>query len=301
MDNIDPFSCHFLLPEGPFSIVMEFVPLGNLRDYLRSIAPSMFTFPVPYPPPSAIAPHNRVIMTNSGVSSSSSCSSGHPLLPVSVRPLSHAPLSAQPSEVSTQSYVCYSSDVATPQQATPTRELFSPSTANNSNSSFVSSSSSQDSSPSHKWMSPQNSVSIKKSLPGDVDFGNYALQIAKGLDHLQSMKVYTFSFSQLLFSFRQCDPFHFPFPYCQVIHCDLAARNILIAKDFTLKIGDFGMAKILGQDKDYHTRCRRDKIPVKWTAPEALESWRYTHKSDMYVYLYMYIYNIHVHAYIYKY
>ncbi len=56
---------------------------------------------------------------------------------------------------------------------------------------------------------------------------------------------------------------------------------MLITEDFTLKIGDFGMAKILGQYKDYHRRCQKERIPVKWTAPEALESWKYTHKSDV--------------------
>ena len=29
----------------------------------------------------------------------------------------------------------------------------------------------------------------------------------------------------------------------QIVHCDLAARNILIAENFVLKIGDFGLAK----------------------------------------------------------
>ena len=66
----------------------------------------------------------------------------------------------------------------------------------------------------------------------------------------------------------------------QIIHCDLAARNILISKGHTLKIADFGMAKELGQ-KEYHRRSPKDWIPVKWTAPEALESWVYSHKSDV--------------------
>ena len=68
--------------------------------------------------------------------------------------------------------------------------------------------------------------------------------------------------------------------YFQIIHCDLAARNILISKGHTLKIADFGMAKELGE-KEYHRRSPKDRIPVKWTAPEALESWAYSHKSDM--------------------
>ena len=34
----------------------------------------------------------------------------------------------------------------------------------------------------------------------------------------------------------------------QVVHCDLAARNILIAEGFLLKIGDFGMARCMAPD-----------------------------------------------------
>ena len=31
--------------------------------------------------------------------------------------------------------------------------------------------------------------------------------------------------------------------FAQIVHCDLAARNILIAENFVLKIGDFGLAR----------------------------------------------------------
>ena len=37
----------------------------------------------------------------------------------------------------------------------------------------------------------------------------------------------------------------------QVVHCDLAARNILIAEGFLLKIGDFGMARCMASDARY--------------------------------------------------
>ena len=36
----------------------------------------------------------------------------------------------------------------------------------------------------------------------------------------------------------------------QIVHCDLAARNILIAEGFLLKIGDFGMARCMASDYD---------------------------------------------------
>ncbi len=38
----------------------------------------------------------------------------------------------------------------------------------------------------------------------------------------------------------------------QVVHCDLAARNILISEGFLLKIGDFGMSKKTTEEENYH-------------------------------------------------
>jgi serine/threonine protein kinase len=39
----------------------------------------------------------------------------------------------------------------------------------------------------------------------------------------------------------------------QIVHCDLAARNILIAEGFVLKIGDFGMARDVSE-KEYYKK-----------------------------------------------
>ena len=39
--------------------------------------------------------------------------------------------------------------------------------------------------------------------------------------------------------------------FLQVVHCDLAARNILIAEGFILKIGDFGMARDISDTQYY--------------------------------------------------
>ena len=89
-----------------------------------------------------------------------------------------------------------------------------------------------------------------------------------------------------------------------IVHCDLAARNVLISEGFVLKIGDFGMAKEMSEKEYYkksevsdglsslsfeydlpklklHISHFQGRIPVKWTAPEALEEHVFTHKSDM--------------------
>jgi len=39
----------------------------------------------------------------------------------------------------------------------------------------------------------------------------------------------------------------------QVVHCDLAARNILICEGFVLKIGDFGLARSALDEEKYHS------------------------------------------------
>lgn len=50
---------------------------------------------------------------------------------------------------------------------------------------------------------------------------------------------------------------------------DLAARNCLVTENYTLKISDFGMSR---QEEGgiYSSTGGLKQIPVKWTAPEAL-------------------------------
>ena len=48
------------------------------------------------------------------------------------------------------------------------------------------------------------------------------------------------------------------------MHRDLAARNVLIADDNVAKVSDFGLTR------EVVSKQKGTKLPVKWTAPEAL-------------------------------
>ncbi|XP_036836742.1 tyrosine-protein kinase Fes/Fps isoform X2 [Oncorhynchus mykiss] len=64
------------------------------------------------------------------------------------------------------------------------------------------------------------------------------------------------------------------------IHRDLAARNCLVGEQSRVKISDFGMSREQ-QDGVYSAAGGLKQIPVKWTAPEALNYGRYTTESDV--------------------
>ncbi|CAB4025044.1 tyrosine- kinase receptor Tie-1-like isoform X2, partial [Paramuricea clavata] len=66
----------------------------------------------------------------------------------------------------------------------------------------------------------------------------------------------------------------------QVIHRDLAARNVLVGENLECKITDFGMARDV-KATNYYRKRSRGRIPLKWTAIEALVDDKYTIESDV--------------------
>ncbi|XP_075063933.1 tyrosine-protein kinase Fes/Fps [Mixophyes fleayi] len=64
------------------------------------------------------------------------------------------------------------------------------------------------------------------------------------------------------------------------IHRDLAARNCLVTEKNMIKISDFGMSREEA-DGVYSSTGGMKQIPVKWTAPEALNYGRYSSESDV--------------------
>ncbi|XP_068685081.1 proto-oncogene tyrosine-protein kinase receptor Ret-like [Montipora foliosa] len=66
----------------------------------------------------------------------------------------------------------------------------------------------------------------------------------------------------------------------KIIHRDLAARNVLVGEGEKCKVTDFGMARNVEQG-DIYTKRSRGRLPVKWTAHEALLYGTYTTQSDV--------------------
>ncbi|XP_038661069.1 tyrosine-protein kinase Fer isoform X2 [Scyliorhinus canicula] len=66
------------------------------------------------------------------------------------------------------------------------------------------------------------------------------------------------------------------------IHRDLAARNCLVGDSNVLKISDFGMSR--QEDDGIYSSSGLKQIPIKWTAPEALNYGRYSSESDVWSY-----------------
>eukprot|EP00064_Thunnus_orientalis_P016130 superscaffoldBa00003130_g16193 len=67
-----------------------------------------------------------------------------------------------------------------------------------------------------------------------------------------------------------------------MVHRDIAVRNILVASSECVKLGDFGLSRYV-DDQDYYKAsvCR---LPIKWMAPESINFRRFTTASDVWMF-----------------
>jgi serine/threonine protein kinase len=91
-----------------------------------------------------------------------------------------------------------------------------------------------------------------KPLPNSGMARRVALDVARGLHFLHTKKI---------------------------VHFDLKSANILLARDFTAKLADVGLARVLHDDV---MSTRREVGTFAWAAPEVLLGQRITEAADIY-------------------
>uniref|UniRef100_A0A673GFD3 receptor protein-tyrosine kinase n=1 Tax=Sinocyclocheilus rhinocerous TaxID=307959 RepID=A0A673GFD3_9TELE len=65
------------------------------------------------------------------------------------------------------------------------------------------------------------------------------------------------------------------------VHRDLAARNVLVNSNLECKVSDFGLSRVLEDYPEGTYTTTGGKIPIRWTAPEAIAYRKFTSASDV--------------------
>uniref|UniRef100_A0A6Q2Z848 non-specific protein-tyrosine kinase n=1 Tax=Esox lucius TaxID=8010 RepID=A0A6Q2Z848_ESOLU len=67
-----------------------------------------------------------------------------------------------------------------------------------------------------------------------------------------------------------------------VVHRDIAVRNVLVASADCVKLGDFGLSRYIEDEEYYKSSVTR--LPIKWMAPESINFRRFTTASDVWMF-----------------
>lgn len=100
-------------------------------------------------------------------------------------------------------------------------------------------------------------VKARKNKINSYQLLSWSTQIAKGMAYLEERRL---------------------------VHRDLAARNVLVStQPRSVKIADFGLAKLLSNDSDEY-KAAGGKMPIKWLALECIRHRIFTTKSDVWAF-----------------
>ncbi|XP_023662745.1 protein-tyrosine kinase 2-beta-like isoform X2 [Paramormyrops kingsleyae] len=67
-----------------------------------------------------------------------------------------------------------------------------------------------------------------------------------------------------------------------MVHRDIAVRNVLVAAAECVKLGDFGLSRYIEEEEYYKASVTR--LPIKWMAPESINFRRFTSASDVWMF-----------------
>ncbi|XP_038575322.1 protein-tyrosine kinase 2-beta-like isoform X1 [Micropterus salmoides] len=67
-----------------------------------------------------------------------------------------------------------------------------------------------------------------------------------------------------------------------MVHRDIAVRNVLVASPECVKLGDFGLSRYIDEQEYYKASVSR--LPIKWMAPESINFRRFTTSSDVWMF-----------------
>ena len=112
----------------------------------------------------------------------------------------------------------------------------------------------------------------------------------KSESHFESVRVGNYVVVCQLIRFPWLHPLFYPLyeklhqeylASINIVHRDLACRNILVGDGKNLKITDFGLSR---EVEDVYVKTTKGRLPLKWMALESIDAREFTTLSDVWSY-----------------
>ncbi|MGH0145837.1 UNVERIFIED_CONTAM: hypothetical protein FKN15_041785 [Acipenser sinensis] len=125
----------------------------------------------------------------------------------------------------------------------------------------------------HFSLSPKKGRRNLRLIMEYLPYGSLRDYLNKNKERMDHMKL-------LLYAFQICKGMEY-LATNRYIHRDLATRNILVETEHRVKIGDFGLTKMLPKDSEYYKVNEPGESPIFWYAPESLTESKFSVASDV--------------------